>query len=213
MQSARHHRRLSSVAAVGLLALAVELGGRWLITHIDIGRHLPSPSYSGAGYYPLLLAGVKVGIALLLAHGVWRFVRAHGTAQAAGRAAAARGAGPPPRLSFRLSARLWAAIFATTSLGFLVQARAEGTSRLDPLLHSSALPVFAVLAVLAAVAWGAITRWLSEYETYAEEAAARAVRFAAAAPPWRTPAPAETIVPPRRLFGLAFESRPPPAPA
>ena len=74
------------------------------------------------------------------------------------------------------------------------------------------LPVFAVLSVLVAVVYRAVESWLSDYETYARETVARARRL-----------PAETLsvprtsldelVAPRSLFGLAFEVRPPPAPA
>ena len=40
-----------------------------------------------------------------------------------------------------------------------------------PWIHSSALPVFAVIAVLMAVLWSAVQRWLADYERYAEDAA------------------------------------------
>jgi hypothetical protein len=70
--------------------------------------------------------------------------------------------------------------------------------------------VFAVLAVLLAVAWGAVASWLEE----ADKCAAASIAFA-----HRILRPLTTSIPhvrptanrgPRRLFGLAFESRPPP---
>jgi hypothetical protein len=84
---------------------------------------------------------------------------------------------------------------------------------LSPWLHTSALPVFAVLAVLVAVVWGAVAGWLAEYERFAKETVAHAYRVTRSpqAQPIAHSADARTT--PRQLFGLAFESRPPPAPA
>ena len=216
MARARRHQRLLSVAAFGLLALVAELAGRSLTYRIDVGRHVATPAYAGADYYPFLLAGVKVGIALLLARLLWRLLRAHRTERAARRALAAVGA--RPRLRIVLSARLWLAFFGLTSVIYLVQAQAErlatpgDPSQLFwPWLHSSALPVFAVLAVVMALIWGAVQRWLAEYERFAEESARSACRLTLLAdgPPFRVEA---VSVAPRRLFGLSFESRPPPLP-
>jgi hypothetical protein len=82
---------------------------------------------------------------------------------------------------------------------------------LAPWLHSSALPVFAVLAVVVAVVYGGVARWLSEYETYAYETAAFARGLAARAEKTSAPHRARSdSATPRALFGLAFESRPPP---
>ena len=81
---------------------------------------------------------------------------------------------------------------------------------LAPWLHTYALPVFAVLAVMAAVVWGAVSRWLADYESYAEATFAHASRLTARA---ATPAPRYAVVTsaaPRARFGLAFECRPPP---
>jgi hypothetical protein len=214
MERARHHHRALAASAFGLLALVAELAGRSLTHRIDIGRHVESPSYSGADYYPFLLGFVKVGIALLLARLAWRFVRARATARAAERMLGAVRHRPAPRLRLELSPRLWALTFATTSLLYLVQADAEGISAgrwplVAPWLHSSALPVFAVLAVVVALVYGAVARWLTEYELYAEAAVARANRLVASRQVAR-PRPASPGLAPRRLFGLAFESRPPP---
>ena len=167
MERARRHQRLLAALAFGLLALVAELVGRSLTHRLDVGRHVAPPSYSGADYYPFLLAGVKVGIALLLARVAWRFVRARAAARAGRRLLSALGARPASRalrVRLELSPRLWVLAFATTSLLYLVQTDAEQLSAgrwplLAPWLHSSALPVFAVLAVVVALVYGAVSRW------------------------------------------------------
>lgn len=208
------HQRLLSGFAFSLLALIAELLGRSLTHRIDVGRHVRSPAYAGADYYPFLLAAVKVGIALLLARLLWRLVRAHCTERAARHVLAAVGA--RPRVRIVLSHRLWLAFFSLTAVIYLLQTDAErvaagaSASPFWPWLHSSALPVFAVLAVLMALVWGAVQRWLADYERYAGETAERARLLAArAAQPMCFPLESARV-PPRRLFGLAFESRPPP---
>jgi len=221
VQRARRHNRLFSALAFALLALVAELVGRSLAHRLDVGRHVRSPSYSGADYYPFLLGAVKLGVALLLATLAWRFVRARAAARAGRRVLTALGKSPSPapRVKLELSPQLWLAAFAVTSTFALVHLDAEQAAAgrwplLWPWLHTSALPVFAVLSVLVALAWSAVSRWLNEYERYAEETCARAERLAAA----RRPAPplqprARVALPPRKLFGLTFESRPPPLPA
>ena len=128
---------------------------------------------------------MKLGVALLLARLAWRFVRAHTAARAGRRVLAAVGkdAAPLPRLRLDLSPRLWALAFLTTSTFYLLQTDAEQAASgrwplFAPWLHTSALPVFAVLAVLVALAWGAVASWLREYERYAEDTCARADRIA-----------------------------------
>jgi len=221
VQRARRHQGILSVLAFCLLALVAELVGKELIARIDIGRHVASPSYAGADYYPLLLGAVKLGIALLVARLAWRIVRARLAVLAARRALDAvhgRSALETPRLRLTLSPRLWLAFFAVTSVVYLVQMDAEQAVAgrwplLAPWLHSSALPLFAVLAVVLALVWGAVQRWLAEYEQLAEDATAEARRLAAARPP-RAVFPRHVVAgPPRRLFGCVFESRPPPLPA
>ena len=218
MSRARRHRRLSAGLAFGLLALAAELAGRSLTRRLDIGRHVGAPSYSGADYYPFLLAGVKVGVALMLAMLLWRFLKARSAARAGRRVLAALGKRPVrrvPRVRLQLSPRLWLASFTVTSLFYLVHTDVESISSgrwtlLAPWLHTSALPVFAVLSVFIALAWSAVSRWLAEYETYARATFARARRLAQAA---LAPAPRgrrDTGATPRRLFGRAFDCRPPP---
>jgi hypothetical protein len=220
MERARRHQRLLSLLAFALLALAAELIGRSLTRHLDVGSHVSTPSYAGADYYPALLAVVKGGIALLLARLAWRFVRAHAAARAGRRALAAVGMRPArqaPRLRISLSPRLWFVSFAVTTLIYLVQMDAEGLSAgrwplLSPWLHTSALPVFAVLAVAVAFVWSVVARWLADYERFAEETVAHARAVGAESPARRVARPADTQANPRRRFGLAFESRPPPLP-
>jgi hypothetical protein len=216
MERARRNQRLFSGLAFGLLALVAELAGRSLIHRLDFGRHVATPSYAGTNYYPILLAVVKTGIALLLARLAWRLVRARSAEQTALRLLGGRSR--RPRLRVALSPRLWLAFFVLTSAIFLVQTDAEGADvgrwpLLSPWLHSSALPVFAVLAVLCALVWGAVRSWLAEYEEYAQATVARALRLAGRCALHVTRPNVELAVPPRRLFGLAFESRPPPLPA
>jgi hypothetical protein len=221
VKRARRHQRLYSALAFGLLALIAELAGRGLAHRLDVGRHVRSPSYAGADYYPFLLAAVKFGVALLLARLAWRFVRARASARAGRRVLAALGKKPKPapRVRLELSPRLWLAAFAVTSIFALVHVDADRAASgrwplLWPWLHTSALPVFAVLAVLVALAWGGVSRWLNEYERYAHDTCARAGRLSSAsAPPRAQPTGSRVSLPPRKLFGLAFESRPPPLPA
>ncbi len=220
MDRARRHQRLLARLALVLLTLIAELLGRSLTHRLDFGRHVAAPSYSGADYYPVLLAVVKVGVALMLARLVWRFVKARSVARAARRllpadesTARLRG----PRIRLELSPRLWLGAFVGTSLMYLVQMHAEGISSgrwplLAPWLHSSALPVFAVLSVFVALLYRTVERWLSAYETYAAETAARASVLGSDEPSMPRVAIAERTTP-RGLFGLAFEVRPPPAPA
>lgn len=169
-------------------------------------------------YYPFLLAGVKVLAALAAAALAWRLLRAHATATAAERLLATIGhrrLGYRPRPRLRLSARLWLASFAATSLWYLVQNDAEPLSQgrwplLAPWLHTYALPVFAVLAILLAICWAAVRDWLADVESYACATLARAHRILPLAPPSPRLRHRDDRAP-RRLFGLAFESRPPPA--
>jgi hypothetical protein len=220
MKRARRHQRFSAGLAFGLLALIAELTGRSLTHRLNVGQHVRSSAYSGAEYYPFLLAAVKLGVALLLARLAWRFVRAHTAARAGRRVLAAVGkdAAPLPRLRLDVSPRLWALAFLTTSTFYLVQNDAEQAASgrwplLAPWLHSSALPVFAVLAVLVALGWSAVASWLREYERYAEDTCARAGRVGHRPEPPRAAHARPTAPAPRELFGLAFESRPPPLPA
>ena len=173
-------------------------------------RRLP-----GAQYYPILLAVVKVAVALMLARLAWRFVKARAVARGARRLLAAQGspvARRSPRVRIELSPRLWLGSFLVTSLIYLVQIDAEGISAgrwplLAPWLHTSALPVFAVLSVVVALVYRAVESWLSDYESYARDTVARAVALSGRE---LFPSPRTSVgelVTPRSLFGLAFESQ------
>jgi hypothetical protein len=117
-----------------------------------------------------------------------------------------------------LSPRLWVAFFGLTAVTHLVHVDVEHTAQgrwalFFPWIHSSALPVFAVIAVLMAVLWSVVQRWLADYERYAEDVARRAHRLTRARP---APAVFPRVVlaaPPRRLFGFVLDSRPPPTAA
>ena len=201
-------RRLLARLALGLLVLVAELVGRDLAFRIDVGRHVGHVSYSHASYYPVLLACVKVGVALMLARIAWRLFNARRVASLFG---------AKPRLRLELSWRLWLLSFLGTSGVFLLQTDVESVAAgrwplLAPWLHSSALPVFAVLSVFVAVVYRTAERWLGDYERIAAVAVALCQRVATHRPPLERSTDAEAA-PPRRLFGIAFESRPPPAPA
>lgn len=209
----RRHQRLLAGLALGLLALVAELAGRSLTHRLDVGRHVGSVSYAHADYYPFLLAAVKVGVALMLARLAWRFVKARAAERAAARVAAAVGVRVhrrAPRVRIELSWRLWLLSFLGTASIYLLQADMEQRAlSLSPWLHSSALPVFAVLSVLVAVVYRAVERWLGDYERLVAEAVAFVRRLVAGAPLLHLHASEQRA--PRALFGLAFESRPPPA--
>ena len=218
VERARRHQVLLARLALGLLALVAELGGRSLTHRIDVGRHVAAPSYAHADYYPILIIAVKVGVALMLARVAWRFVKARSVARAAGKLLAARGQTSSrgrPRVRIDVSPRLWLGSFVATASIFLLQTDAERISTgrwplLAPWLHTSALPVFAVLAVVVAFVYGAVARWLADYETYARETAADAFRSCSGVVLDVYPLRAQEELTPRSLFGLALESRPPP---
>jgi hypothetical protein len=217
MEQARRHQRLLAVLAFGVLALAAELVGASLTHRIDLGRHVRSPSYSHAAYYPAVLIAVKVGIALLLARLAWRLARAWTTERTARRTLGVV-RGEMPRVRPTLSPRLWLAFFAVTATTYLVHADAARIASgrwalFFPWVHSSALPVFAVLSVLFAVLWSIVQRWLADYEQYAEDAVRLVRRLVRARPPAAIFPRVVPAVPPRRLFGLVLDSRPPPASA
>ena len=220
MRRARSHSRLSGLAAFGLLALVAELVGRDLTVRFDLGRHVPTPSYAGADYYPFLLGTVKVAVALMLAALTWRFVRARSAALASRRLLSAVGARPvgAPRLRIELSLRSWLLSYGLTAGIYLLQTDTERISAgnwplMSPWLHTSALSVFAVLSVIVSLAYGAVARWLADYERYAAAVAAAARSFVRGQRVARLWHDLTEPAPPRRLFGLAFECRPPPVTA
>jgi hypothetical protein len=220
MDRARRHQRLLARLALGLLALVAELVGRSLTDRLDVGRHVASVGDSGQSYYPFLVGAVKISVALMLARLAWRLARAHATARAARRLAAAVGVHQErrsPRVRIALSPRLWLASFVVTSSIYLLQTDAEQAAAdrlrlLAPWLHTSALPVFAVLSVVVAVVYRAVEGWLGDVERLAADALAFARRLVTVRP-GRTavahPRPDDQCAP-RALFGLDFESRPPP---
>jgi hypothetical protein len=153
----------------------------------------------------------------MLARLAWRFAKAHAAARAAHRVASALGVGSvrrAPRVRVELSARLWLLSFVVTASIFLVQEDAEQLAAgrwhfLGPWLHSSALPVFAVLSVVVALVFRTVERWLADYEELAAqvvELVRRLTTRTLVARRWLFSARRA----PRSLFGLAFESRPPP---
>jgi hypothetical protein len=210
--------RRRGLATFVLLVVVTEVTGRSLTTRIDRALHVAPLANSHAAYYPFLLVVVKVVAALALAALVARAIRARATADAGGRLLGAVGHGDharAPRLRATLSPRIWAASLVATSGIYLVQADVEGAAAgrwplFSPLLHTYALPVFAALAVLVAFAWR-FARWLYDVEDFAHRTLAHVRRILAVfARPRPRYARAGDDVAPRRRFGLAFESRPPP---
>lgn len=209
--------RRRGLATFVLLVVVTEVTGRSLTARLDRALHVAPLANSDAAYYPFLLMAVKVVAALMLAALLARAIRARAAANAGGRILQTIGQGDHarPRLSTRLSPRIWVASFAATSVVYLAQADIEGAAAgrwplFSPLLHTYALPVFAALGVLAAFAWR-FARWLYDVEDFADRTIER-VRRMLTAPTAPRPRYARTDddSAPRRRFGLAFESRPPP---
>jgi len=202
---------------LALLALVTELTGRSVTLRLDHALHVTPLAAPMTSYYPFLLAGVRLVAALALFAVAWRLVRAHATAAAGEallRAIGQRRLGPP-RIRLVLTFRLWLASFGATALWFLIQDDVERLSEgrwpiLAPWLHTYALPVFAMLAVLFALAWGAVREWLHEVERYALATFGYVCRVLhGRAVPARCLACFDDRAP-RHLFGVVFESRPPP---
>lgn len=214
MERARRHQRLLSALAFGLLAVLAELVGAGLTHRFDLGRHVRSPGYSHAAYYPAVVIALKIGIALLLARLAWRLARAAAIGRTA-RHVAGVVTGGMPRVKLTLSPRLWLAFFAVTATTYLVHADLDHVTAgrwalFFPWVHSSALPVFAVVSVLLALLWSVVQRWLADYERFVEDAARLARSLTRSRPP-RTSFPHVLLaIPPRRRFGLVLDSRPPP---
>jgi hypothetical protein len=209
VERARRHRRITAAFTFGLLALVAELAGRSLATRIDVGRHVHPGAYAHADYYPALVMAIKLAAALVAAQLAWRFVRARRMLAAVGVRT------PRPRLE--LSPGAWLGAFTVTALCYLVQTDAERitTGRwplLAPWMHTSALPVFAVLAVLVALLYSFVVGFVHEVERTAAAVSAFVPRHAAD-PVVIVRRGNVGAVAPRNLFGLAFESRPPPAAA
>jgi hypothetical protein len=210
--------RRRGFATFALLVVVTEMTGRSLTARIDRALHVAPLANSGAAYYPFLLVAVKVVAALALAALLARAIRARATADAGECLLNAVGHGDhtrAPRLCATLSPRIWLGSFVATSVVYLVQADVEGVAAgrwplFSPLLHTYALPVFAALAVLVAFAWR-FARWLYDVEDFAHRTLER-VRRILTVSARLTPKYGRTgdDAAPRRRFGLAFESRPPP---
>jgi hypothetical protein len=203
-----------------LLVVVAEVVGRSLTARVDRALHVAPLAPSGADYYPFVLIALKAAVALALAALLARLVRARAAAEAGERlldAIGHRHGQRTPRLRPGLSPRVWLASFVATSLLYLVHSDADSAAAgrwavFAPWLHTYALPVFAAVSVLVAVAWR-FARWLHEVEDYAVRTLARVCRLLTAPlalPVRRVRAAADAA--PRRRFGLAFECRPPPLP-
>jgi len=213
--------RRKGLATFAVLVVAAEVAGRSLTAHVNRALHVAPLARTDTSYYPFLLVGVKIAGALTLAALVARGLRAWAAADAGNRLLAAAGHRhdtPSPRLRPGLSPRVWAASFASTSVLYLVHQSIDGAADgrwtpFAPWLHTYALPVFAVVSVLVALAWR-LASWLHAIEEFADRTLARVRRILTS----HKPAPRRHARPtddagPRRRFGLAFESRPPPLPA
>jgi hypothetical protein len=212
-------RRGQRSLAFALLVVLAEVAGRSLTGRVDRALHVAPLAPPGADYYPFLLVAVKILAALALAALLARLMRAHAAAHAGDRLLARLGHGHErrlPRLQVGVSPRIWLLSFVATSCAYLMHASADGIADgrwqlFAPWLHTYALPVYAALSVLVALAWS-LTRWVRAVEEYGERTFARVRRILhavldAARP--RRPRPLDDLTP-RRRFGLAFESRPPP---
>jgi hypothetical protein len=213
--------RRRGAVTFALLVLVAEVAGLSVTTRLDRALHVAPLAPTDASYYPFLLVATKILAALALAALLARATRATAAAEAGDRLLAAVTHGHErrkPKLRPGLSLRVWFASFAATSLVYLVHADVQGLAAgrwplLSPWLHSYALPVFAGVSVLVAIAWR-FASWVHAVEDYAVRTIARARRLLTAALRVRAhhPRPRDDSGP-RRRFGLAFESRPPPLPA
>lgn len=218
MQAKRLRRR--GLATFAVLVVVTEVAGRSLTATVDRALHVQPLARSSASYYPFLLAGVKIAGALTLAALVARGLRAWAAHDAGRRLLVAAGHAQvrAPRLRPGLSPRVWLASFLASSVAYLVHTDADSLADgrwhlFGPWLHTYALPVYAVLAVAVALAWR-LAGWLHDLEELADRtlSRARSILGAARRVRRRHPRPTDDVAP-RRRFGLAFESRPPPLPA
>ena len=210
--------RRRGFATFALLVVVTEVTGRSLTARVDRALHVAPLANSSAAYYPFLLVAVKVVTALALAALLARAIRARATAEAGERFLSAVGQRTDrhaPRLHATLSPRIWFASFAATAIVYLLQTDVEGAAAgrwplVSPWLHTSALPVFAALSVLGAFAWR-FARWLYDVEDFVDRTLehVRRILTAVARPRPCYARPGDDTAP-RRRFGLAFESRPPP---
>jgi hypothetical protein len=213
--------RRRGIVTFAVLVACAEVAGRALTRHVDSAFHVAPLASPDTSYYPFLLVGVKAVGALTLAALAARALRAWAAADAGRRILAAAGHAhdtPSPRLRPGLSLRVWAAAFISTSVVYLVHADTESAVNgrwpvFAPWLHTYALPVFALLAVLVALAWR-LAGFLREIEAFADRTLERVRSVLARVERVRQRhARADDDTAPRRRFGLSFESRPPPLPA
>jgi hypothetical protein len=215
--TARLFRR-RGLATFVLLVVMAEVTGRSLTSRVDSRLHVRPLANSDASYYPFLLMGVKIVVAFALVALVTRAARARAAARTGDRLLTAVGHGHErgtPRLRPQLSCRLWLAAFMSSSVVYLVHADVEGIAvgrwqLFDPWIHSYSLPIFALVALAVACAWR-FASWLHDVEDYAAQTIAKVRRILTLAlrPPAGSRRPVDDTAP-RRRFGLAFESRPPP---
>jgi hypothetical protein len=203
------------IATFGAFVLVAEIVGHGLTTKVDRALHVAPLAPTGASYYPFLLAAAKILAALVLAALLARLMRGHAAADA-GHRILSRPRDRAPRLQIGLSPRVWLLSFVSTSLMYLVHVDAEGLAMgrwplLAPLLHTYALPIFAALSVLVALAWS-LARWVHAVEDYGRRTLERARLILHAVLRLVRSRPSLPVDDhgPRRRFGLAFESRPPP---
>ena len=153
--------RRRGIATFAVLVACAEVAGRALTRHVDSAFHVTPLASTDTSYYPFLLVGVKaVGALTLAALAARALARLGGRRRrpAPPRRRRSRARQPAPRLRPGLSIRVWLAAFAATSVVYLVHADTENAVAgrwplLAPWLHTYALPVFALLAVLVALAW------------------------------------------------------------
>ena len=210
-------RQVTAAAGFALLALLAEVTGRELTNRLDGALNVEPFATPTTRYYPFLLAGVRAIAALVVAAAVWRVCRAHASAAAGERLLGNRRPAPA-------SAR---APLAAPLACVLLRDRAL-VPRPDRRRPPLPWPLAAVCAVAAHLRAAGLRRlldrararlgravrdWLADVEKYAAATFARASRMlrAAALPPHARLVGDDRA--PRRLFGLAFESRPPPLPA
>jgi hypothetical protein len=209
--------RTRGLATFALLVVMAEVAGRSLTARVDARLHVHPLANSTADYYPFLLVGVKVVCALALAALLARATRARAAADAGQRLLHAIGhhhVSRAPRLRPKLSARIWLASFSATAIAYLADANfasvgGGGSASFDPWLHTYALPVFALLAVAVAFAWR-FASWLHDVEDFVDRTFARVRRILTAGVHIVSQHTVADDAAPRKRFGLAFESRPPP---
>jgi hypothetical protein len=209
--------RRRGIATFAVLLVVAAILGDGATARVDRALHVSPLAPSTASYYPFLLAAAKILAAFVVAGLLARLMRAHAAAETGHRVLGRPRRREVPRLRLGLSPRVWGLSFAATSLIYLVHVDAEGIAAgrwplLAPWLHTYALPVYAAVSVLVALAWS-LARWVHAVEDYGFRTLERArLILKAALRPARGRRRRRPVDDrqPRRRFGLAFESRPPP---